>query len=181
MITKHSKKGIKLANEFELDYERCAVNADPINGTIVLSEFDYFLDGYVTNDDMKKLAAMKIFYDTKKKRYTREYIGELDYTVVDAGKGSYLKVNDYAAKNKEVLEQLFKFLENRAIAKGARMIDMVNYSYKPLSFLKDFGYVCYAEENHMISAWAKNNLKEQKFNTTLEQLKKSIQPVESQF
>ena len=172
MITKHSKIETKLAEEYDINLEKCVFNSDDTNGIIVMQELDYELDGKITDENMKKLIAFKILKSKLLQgSYGRAIIGELDYSVHTDGEGTiYTKVDNYAASNKQTLKQLFRLLENRSIDKNSKMIDILNYSYKPLEFLNEFGYTCYAQENSVVSAWAKNKLKKHEFNSTIHDL-----------
>ena len=176
MITKYSKKEIQIANKYDIDEKICAINTDENNGILVMQELNYDTSDLDIDFDMKKLIAIKFNPNPnpEKREYPRAIVGELDYSIHTGDVQNTIKVDDYAALNQEVLKNLFKFLEERAIAFNANQVELCTYLFKEPKFLEELGYKCYGVENNTISAWAKQNPTKYQFNTTLKDLEKKL-------
>lgn len=172
-----------LAEKYDIDATRYAIQKTENHGIICLEELDIIMprvpefEGY----DMKKLIAYKIKGEKTNKRYNREILGEIDVEIAPRVPTKVANIDGYAAYDVEVMEQLFKFLENRVIVHGANSIYLNDALGKEkLEFLPSYGYEYEDSQYPNINNISKKGLNIHTFNSTIEALNKEIESSESE-
>lgn len=172
-----------LAEKYDIDETRYAIQKTKTHGIICLEELDIILpespefEGY----DMKKLIAYKVSRKQTLDRYDREIIGEIDVEIAPKDNLKVANLDGYAAKDKEIMLELFKFLENRAIEYGVSSINLNDaFGKEKLDFLPSFGYKYESSPYPSISNISKEELNYHTFNATLKDLDSEVESSESE-
>lgn len=175
---KKDKLEERLYTEYDIDKTRSAIEKDEKHGCVVLEELDINLSENIPFNElfMKKLIAYKLENEKVANRNKRTILGEIDMEVSTNLGAKFVKLDGYAAKDKNIMKLLFQFLENRAIEHGSNSISLNDaFGKEIISFLPELGYTSTPQEKYTyLNVWEKVDLKKHKFTGKIQDIQEEF-------